>query len=210
MATLALIDDDKTDQAMFAEMCRRGSGKTSLELIAGPIFDSGEQCLANCDPYQIDVLLVDLGLPALCGPELIRTLRKTWPRLRIMIWTGSALARDLRDCLREGISGYMLKGPVAANAGEDFATAMHEVINGCGYYLDSRLYRFIFERLAEPLPSLTARERRILGSLKLGYAAKEIAGALGISEETVKQHAETARHKCGAKNTMEAIYLYQL
>lgn len=51
------------------------------------------------------------------------------------------------------------------------------------------------------------RQKEILEFLREGYIAKEIAGKLGISTQTVKNHLVVAREKLGAKNTTHAVVI---
>jgi len=205
MLNLALVDDDHTDAQLCEHLCRSANARIHS------VFRSGEDCIEHLDPFAVDALLVDLGMPNLSGPALVRSLRAKWPRLRIVIWTGAAVERDLIGCMRERINGYILKSHPSKKNVEKFATALHDVVHGCGYYLDSELYRFVFEAQASAaLPPLSPREHQVLRLTKDGLAAKQIAAALNITEETVKQFSEAARKKCDAKNTLEAICLYRL
>lgn len=203
--TVSLVDDDKSDVLLFEHLCSAARVKIDS------VYRSGEECVEQLQALRIDVLLVDLSMPNLCGPALIKSLREKWPRLKIVIWTGSALEDDLAACLRERINGYLLKCHARGKSVEKFADAMHTVVHGCGYYLDQSLYPYVFQRAsAEALPTLSARETQVLNLFKVGLSGKQIASALLLSEETVKQYSESARRKCGAQNTVEAITRYRL
>jgi CheY-like chemotaxis protein len=82
-ASILIIEDDELLRPVIARMLRR-NGYTVLE--AGSGTDAEERALAHGLP--VDLLLVDVGLPGLSGPEVVERLRQRWPAVKVLFMSG--------------------------------------------------------------------------------------------------------------------------
>ena len=144
-----------------------------------------------------DVTLMDLRLPQMDGVEAIGRIRLEFPQARIIVLTTFDGDEDIFRALQAGARGYLLKGMT----GDELMEAIRSVYAG-----KSRIPAAVAERLAERMsaPTLTARETEVLELIVGGNSNKEIAGALSISEATVKTHINSLLGKLGVTDRTQA------
>jgi DNA-binding NarL/FixJ family response regulator len=155
-----------------------------------------------------DLVLVDLHMPGMSGPEALAALRDGFPEAKVAVvsaWDGRA---EILAALSAGVHGYI---PKSLNATE-IAAAIRSVLD-CNIFVPSILGKREAGELrpAAPAPErlgdekLTARQREVLGELLKGRASKEIARALDIAEGTVKIHLAAIYRALGVRTRAEAI-----
>jgi DNA-binding NarL/FixJ family response regulator len=155
-----------------------------------------------------DLVLVDLHMPGMSGPEALAALRDGFPEAKVAVvsaWDGRA---EILAALSAGVHGYI---PKSLNATE-IAAAIRSVLDG-NIFVPSILGKREAGELrpAAPAPErlgdekLTARQREVLGELLKGRASKEIARALDIAEGTVKIHLAAIYRALGVRTRAEAI-----
>jgi DNA-binding NarL/FixJ family response regulator len=138
-----------------------------------------------------DVALLDIGMPGMNGLEVARRAAKESPRTRIVMLSMYADRTYLRQALRAGVAGYLLKGAAVA----ELPLALQSVMRG-ETYLTPRVSQevvqgFLRESQDEepgPLEGLTKRQREILQLIAEGKSTKEIAQVLDVSVKTVETH----------------------
>jgi DNA-binding NarL/FixJ family response regulator len=152
-----------------------GDGREALELIAR---------------HRPDVALVDIGMPGLSGLEVARRATAESPRTRIIVLSMHADASYVREALRAGVAGYLLKGAAVT----ELPLALESVMRG-EKYLTPKISQTVVEELlraderpSSPLGGLTARQREILQLIAEGRSTKQIAHTLGVSIKTVETH----------------------
>jgi DNA-binding NarL/FixJ family response regulator len=160
--------------------------------------------VAATDP---DVLLLDLEMPGLDGVDVLRRIRATAARTRVIVFTVFDTDERIIAAVEAGAAGYLLKG---APRGDVFA-AVRTVAAG-GSLLAPVATSAVLRRVRGEVPSastttpaLTPRERAVLEHLARGLGNKQIAATLGISERTVKFHVSAVFAKLGAANRTEAL-----
>ena len=164
--------------------------------------DSGETALPLYAEHQPDAVLMDLQLPGLSGVDTTARLMESHPDARILIFSTFARDEEILAALRAGALGYLQKSA----SRPDLLTAIHTVAAG-----QSSVPNDIATRLQQIQsgPTITPRELEILTLVTQGNANKNIAAALGISEDTVKQHVSRILQKLQvndrAQATAEAI-----
>lgn len=137
-----------------------------------------------------DVALIDIGLPEIDGIELARKLRVDCPETKVLILSGSAEFPAVREALRAGVAGFLLK----SGAAEELVRAIRAVAAGEVYFCPhvstvlAREYRRGEAGIGAATPALTEREREILRRIAEGQSTKEIAFALELSTKTVETH----------------------
>lgn len=164
--------------------------------------EDGGQALELYQRHRPRVVVMDLQLPGLNGIEATERLREWDADARVLIFSTFARDDEIQAALDAGALGYLQK-----SAGrDDLIKALRAVAAG-----ESYLPQGLAERLAglQRGPAITAREREILALVARGRANKEIAGTLGIAEDTVKRHISNIFQKLEvhdrAQATAEAI-----
>lgn len=157
----------------------------------------GDRAIELFRLHRPDVTLMDLRLPTISGVETIGKIRSEFPDARIIVLTTFDGDEDIYRALQAGAKGYLLKGMNA----DELIGAIRAVHGG-----KSRIPAEVAERLAERLsgPTLTQRETDVLRLIVGGNSNKEIAGALFISEATVKTHVNNLLGKLGVTDRTQA------
>lgn len=154
-----------------------------------------------------ELVLLDLGLPDRSGLEVVGEIHRDCPVSRIVVLTVNEDERALLRALREGASGYILKGISA----EELVRALRAVVAGEGYVsptLASHLLREMGRPGAQgPLSELSERERDVLAGLAAGETNREIALRLHLSEKTVKYYVTNVLIKLHVRNRVEAALI---
>ena len=156
---------------------------------------------------------MDIRMPEMDGIEATRQL----PRQRILILTTFGLDDYIIAALRAGASGFLLKDAPTA----DVVAAVRAVAAGDAV-LSPAITRQLLDQVGRRLPAavsrepeellkqLTDREREVLRMLAAGLTNAEIAGALVVSEATVKSHVSSLLGKLGLRDRVQAvIYAYE-
>jgi DNA-binding NarL/FixJ family response regulator len=151
---------------------------------------------------DLELVLLDLGLPGCSGIDALLRLRKALPRARIVIVSASEDAESVRSALDAGAVGYV---PKTSQPGV-LADALRLVLEG-GIYIPPQGMPPSAPRKSASMADLglTGRQADVLRLLAKGLANLEIARKLAISENTVKQHAHSAYRILGVSSRTEAM-----
>jgi DNA-binding NarL/FixJ family response regulator len=159
---------------------------------------SGEELLERLDSWRPDVIVQDLLMPGgIDGLETTRRVLARAPGVRVVALTASTDEARMMGVLRVGATGYVRKDAEP----ETLLAAIRAVAAG-RTYIDPSIARLVPR--SENRDELTARERDVLRHLALGRANREIASALGVSEETVKTHVAHVLAKLQVENRAQA------
>jgi DNA-binding NarL/FixJ family response regulator len=199
------------DHFLFRTGVRALLEENGLEAV-GDVGDA-ERALVEIERLRPDVVLMDLSLPGMSGVEATRRLAAHAPDVRVLILTVSTSDQTVIDAIRAGASGYLLKD----TSTEDLIRAVKAAARGqpslspdaTAVVLDRlRAYRFAADPLsaAGKQADLSWREREVLSLLVEGKANPEIAQALSISTQTVKNHISSILAKLNVPNrTLAAV-----
>jgi DNA-binding NarL/FixJ family response regulator len=174
---------------------------TAPDLLLVGEAQNGEEAVEQARALRPDVMLMDLGMPVLGGLSAIRGILQQHdddtPLPRIIVLTVYAGDEDIRRALEAGASGYLLKDMAG--------TAVVNAIR-CAARGERVMPQEVADQLAEfsAGAELTPRELEVLGLVAQGYRNRDIATAIGRSEETVKMHVKSLLAKLGAADRTEA------
>jgi DNA-binding NarL/FixJ family response regulator len=162
---------------------------------------NGEEALRLAQSLGPDVVLMDLEMPVMDGAEATRRIVAAMPGTAVVILTSFSDRRRILGALESGALGYMLKDAAA----EELERGIRTAAEG-GSPLDPTAARaLISARTApDPLAGLSEREREVLTLVAKGYANKEIARRLEISEKTVKGHLTKVFRQIGVTDRTQA------
>ena len=204
---VVLVDDHS--------LCRRGLTELlSLRYDINVVGATGnvKELTALLLEHQPDLLVMDLRMEPLDGFGVLAHIRKENFETPVVILTMSDSEADLSTALRAGVRGYLLKDM----APDDVADAIRRVVSGEMVVAPAMTIKMIGilqhgQRGKESKSSmslLTEREREILQLLARAESNKAIAQALGISNDTVKQHVRHILTKLHLTSRVEAAVLY--
>ncbi len=150
--------------------------------------------LANSSP---DVMLVDITYPNDDGLSLLRDLANRRPGLRVLVLTMHRDAETIRQALRAGAAGYVVKGARTS----ELVEAIRAVARG-ERYLHSSIAETVIDdslRWMDAGSPLSVREREVLAHIAAGKSAADVGRALGISPHTVRRHVANLSAKLGLR-----------
>ena len=171
----------------------------------------GEEAVAQAEHLAPDVVLMDVRMPRVGGIEATRHVHRLLPATKVLMLTVSDEEDDLYESVKAGASGYLLK----EIAIEEVADTVRAVVRGQSPVSPSMtskllaefnaLSRRATERDEMPPPGLTDREMQVLRLMAQSKSNKDIASALYISENTVKNHVRNILEKLHLHSRMEAV-----
>lgn len=167
--------------------------------------DYSEAANAMQSEEALDLVLLDYYMPCRNSVGGISGLRDLAKDVPLVVVTGDASGRAVREAWRAGAAGVMSK----AMPTQAFDSALRIVLSGERYFPPDMLLDATgpSQDTGGALGALTRREREVLGELMEGLTNKEIARNLGIQEVTVKLHMKGIFHKLGAANRAQAVRL---
>jgi DNA-binding NarL/FixJ family response regulator len=171
--------------------------------VVGEAADGLEAC-EQAARHHPDIVLMDVSMPHLNGPDATARLLTVSPESKVIALTMHQETPYVRECLRAGASGYVLKRTIV----RDLLRAIHVVAHG-GVFLDAELARskpswraFDPERVNA---ELSARERDVASLSALGHTNAEIAAALSIASKTVETHKTRLMTKLGLQTRAQLV-----
>jgi DNA-binding NarL/FixJ family response regulator len=173
---------------------------------------NGTEAVAQAARLHPDVVLMDVRMPVMDGLEATLLITANAPAPKVVMLTTFDLDDYVYAALRAGASGFLLKDSPRA----DLIAAVRAAAAGDALLAPSvtrRLIEAFARRPAETSPSpsqlasITARERDVLMLVARGRSNAEIAGALVVSEATVKTHVGSLLAKLGLRDRVQAVIL---
>jgi DNA-binding NarL/FixJ family response regulator len=166
------------------------------------------EALAAAGTTQPDLVVVDLALGDDSGLDLIKSLRTSYPDLRILVLSMHDEVYYADRVLRAGAMGYLMKQEPA----ERMIAAIHQVLGG-GVFLSeamaaSLLTRMVGERKLNGrslVERLTDRELQVFEYIGKGLGTRQIAEKLHLSVKTVENYREHLKSKLNLKTSAELV-----
>jgi DNA-binding NarL/FixJ family response regulator len=165
---------------------------------------SGGDAVRTAAEHEVDVILLDIRMPDGDGLTALGQLKKNHPDVPVLMLTTYDNPTYVARAVALGASGYVLKG----TGKEDLLTAIRQAARGEQSWSRENLRRVsgnATPQLVGDLEApLTPRETEVLMQLAHGLTNREIAQALGISTETVKEHVQNVLKKIGVTDRTQA------
>jgi FixJ family two-component response regulator len=193
METIFLVDDDLAVRKSLARVLREEGWNVET-------FESGESFLARRDKMVRGCLVLDVTMPGLDGLELQRRLNEDGQTLPIVFLTGHGDIPMSVQAIKAGATDFLTK-PVAAEA---LLAAVRAALE---QDLSGREARAEMAAFKSRLARLTVREREVLAAVAKGKLNKQIAGDLGIVEQTVKFHRARIMERMQARTAAELMHI---
>lgn len=175
----------------------------------------GLEALRLAEKVNPDIILMDINLPSMNGLQVTREVKGALPEIAIILLTAYHDEEQLIHAMRAGASAYFPKEVTPKR----LVWAVREVLGG-RYVLgekslsEKELAAWLVEQIERVAPlgipeearftPLSPRELEILQHAARGESNKEIARALGISQQTVKNHLSSILRKLPARDRTEA------
>jgi len=164
---------------------------------------NGQEAIELFAQLQPDVVLMDLQMPVMDGPEATRRIRELSHDARILVLSTYATDEFIFKALRAGAQGYLLKDASA----NELLGAIHSIHAGQTLLAPAVAARLVMGVSAGGQESLTPRELEVLTLIGQGRSNGEIAAMLAIAPRTAKVHVQNILSKLGATNRTEAVSL---
>lgn len=194
-ARVMVVDDHPVVRDGVALLLR---GEPALVVVGSA--ESGRSALERAPALHPDLVLLDLRLPDMLAPEVVAGLRELLPNVRVVVFTAHGDHHGVQAALDAGAHGALLKDAAAT----DLVAALCRVLRG-ERVSDPRMGPGEAGRAALARSGLTRREYEVLRLAAQGRTNPEIAETTGLARNTVKTYLQSALHKLGARNRVEAI-----
>ncbi|MBV7339330.1 response regulator transcription factor [Chloroflexi bacterium TSY] len=164
----------------------------------------GKEAVAKAIELEPDIIVTDIRLPCMNRIEATGRIRSLCPSSRVLFLAISATDDELLNAVQAGAWGILTKTDDASQLIETIRR-----INAGETFFPQTMTERLLGQLAFPQPqALTDREVDTLSLIGTGMTNKEIAGALGISQNTVKTHVRHILEKLQLRNRAEAaVYM---
>jgi two-component system response regulator DevR len=204
-----IVDDSSLLRHGIAAVLEHAGQETPI-IVVGEA-GSRAEALPACKLNKPDVVLLDIRLPDGSGTQVCREILEHNPRIRIIVLTSHMEDEYLYEALTAGAQGYLLK-EVQPSA---LVQAIQKVARGESILSTEMTQRVLGMikatsqiRNEDVFTSLSPQEKRVLHFVIKGKTNKEIAEAMGLSGNTVKNYLGTVFEKLHVKRRAEAAALY--
>ena len=196
-----LIGDD---HAVF----RRGLKETLSEAFPKTVFGearTAQETFELAQRQNWDVIILDISMPGRSGLDILEDLRRSRPRIPVLLLTMHPEQQFARRALKAGAAGYLTKDSVP----EELKEAIKRIVAG-GRYVSATLAETLAVDLRRgadlPLHELLSdREFQVLRMIASGKTVKEVADELSLSVKTVSTYRSRILEKTGMKTNAELI-----
>jgi DNA-binding NarL/FixJ family response regulator len=193
------------DQGLFrAGLARLMADDARVEVVGQAV--DGADAVAKCKALKPQVVLMDLKMPGLEGPEATQRILEDSPDTKVLILTTFEADSYVMSALKAGASGYVLKDSTPeAIISSVLSVSLGERVMASA--VATRVVDMLTGQTSrrEYLDDLTARETEILKLIASGKANKQIAFALRISEKTVRNHISNMYEKLQIFDRSQAV-----
>jgi DNA-binding NarL/FixJ family response regulator len=205
-----IVDDHDLFRTGLASLL---SAEDDLEVVAQA--SGGRMGVRLAAELRPDVVLMDVRMPDMSGPDATRAILERDPEIRVLALTVSSDDADVATVLRAGACGFLAKDtPI-----DSLVVAIHAAASGAAW-LSPRAAEVVLSRIRSSVPApdselgsleqLSPRELDVLRLIARGKENAEIAAALNISPRTAKNHVSNILAKLGLPSRVQAaVYAVQ-
>jgi DNA-binding NarL/FixJ family response regulator len=143
----------------------------------------------------IDMLIIELALPELCGHEVISRVRREIPGIQIVVFTGASDIGLLANALRSEPNGFVHKSEPL-----EILLAALRIASVGGRFFSPKVNHLVAHSEFGAAQALSAREIEVMQSIAEGKSNKEIGRLLGVATKTVDNHRARLMQKLGVHN----------
>jgi two-component system response regulator NreC len=169
--------------------------------------NGGYETIDLVEKTQPDVLVLDLSMPDLDGIAVTKQIKPQFPKVHILILTIHEDQALLREAIKAGAAGYILKHAAEA----ELIAAIQCILRG-DLYVDPAMVRLLLQEPAAPptmapqsTEALTPREIEVLKLIVQGYTNRQIGEELKISFRTAESHRASLSEKLGMHSRVELV-----
>ncbi|MFB4264362.1 response regulator [Nonomuraea sp. GTA35] len=202
MVRVMVVDD----HPMWRDGVARDLAEAGYEVVAA--VGEGRQAVRVAAAVLPEVVVLDLRLPDLPGPEVAARLAQVDPAPRVLVLSASAEQDDVLEAVKAGACGYLVKSA----SREEFLDAVRRTADGDAVFTPglAGLVLGEYRRLAVQLeptegPRLTERETEVLRLVAKGLSYRQIAERLVLSHRTVQNHVQNTLGKLHLHNRVELV-----
>ncbi|MFL6858720.1 MAG: response regulator [Allosphingosinicella sp.] len=173
--------------------------------VAGAV-SRGDEVPAAIAALAPEILLLDVSMPGLSGVELLRRLRGEGDRRAVVLLTAGLDDAALIEAVELGVNGIVLK-----EGAHSLLIPCLDAVRGGGRWIEPALLQRALDLAlsggapADPLASLTERERAIAGLVVRGLRNRDIAERLETNEGNVKVYLHRIYKKLGVGSRTELL-----
>jgi DNA-binding NarL/FixJ family response regulator len=154
------------------------------------------QVMSLIERRRPDIVLMDLRMPGVRGPEHIQQVTRSWPSVKVVVLSGSEDRASVAAAMQAGASAFLVKSVRPADIGPILRQVAAGMVVQPPHTQD---------QAARPATDLTRRERTVLAAAARGLTAAEIGRQTFVSEHTVKYHLTNIYRKLGVSNRAAAV-----
>jgi DNA-binding NarL/FixJ family response regulator len=173
--------------------------------ICANTYASAEELLNEIENIDVNIILMDIGLPGMSGIDCLKKVKKTDTEILVVMLTMFEDDENLFSSLMAGADGYILKKTPQSK----LLDSLLELYNG-GVPMSHQIAHRVLDVFRKApteseIDRLTKRENEILNLLVLGFTYKQIAEKIFISEQTVHEHIKHIYKKLQVHSKTEAV-----
>jgi len=199
-----VVDDHDLFRTGLAVLLRSQPG---IEIVAQA--SGGRMAVRLAEELRPDVVLMDLRMPDLDGPDATRAILARDPSARVVALTVASGDADVAAALEAGACGFLAKDtPI-----DSIVVAVRAAAEGA-VWLSPAAAKVVLRRMRDaegqpgldlgPIEQLSGREREVLTLVARGMENEEIAESLSISPRTAKNHVSSILGKLGLPSRVQA------
>ena len=170
---------------------------------------TAKEGLVEIASLPLDIILLDLRMPEMSGIEVLKLIKSQQIKTPVVMLTTSTEEYDLRDCLKHGAQGFLLKDMDP----DELVDALGEIVKGSivvAQDMTHVLAKVLKNELTDTdasFESLTNREQEVACKVANGHSNKVIGRELGISDGTVKLHVKSILKKLSLNSRVEVAVM---
>jgi DNA-binding NarL/FixJ family response regulator len=199
------------DQILFVESLKRVLSNLDPELCVTGVAHDGREAIEYVAATEPDIVLMDVRMPGMDGVNAVRVIHERFPDVRIIMLTTFDDDEFVYSALDHGAAGYLLKDIEP----EKLVGSIRAVLSGSVLISEAVASKLVRNNAREGRAAsrerppwyarLSLRERELLRHLAQGKTNHEIAEAMFIAEQTVRNHISEIYSKIGMNDRAKIV-----